>query len=178
MHPVWNRCLQGISLTVSSSSNSNKHTGHFSPLSVKWRKSLRKVQEEWHQGFNRSINTATQGNINLKLLSIIFTTSCYVFFNAITFAHDHERVVCYLLVQERWWPQEDSEPQLLLQEEGDAGPNPTNQMNPSLCQDPASETYSRKVCEMVSSVISFSSTWLTKTIKVGFNIAVNANTIN
>lgn len=34
MHPEWKRCLQGISRTVSCSSNSSKHTGHLSPLSV------------------------------------------------------------------------------------------------------------------------------------------------
>lgn len=48
--------------------------------------------------------------------------------------------VLYLLVQGILWPQGDFEPQLLLQGGGDAGPNPTNQMNLSLCQDPASET--------------------------------------
>lgn len=34
IHPEWKRCLQGISRTDSSSSNSSKHTGHFRPLSV------------------------------------------------------------------------------------------------------------------------------------------------
>lgn len=35
IHPEWKRCLQGISRTVSCSSNSSKHTGHLSPLSEK-----------------------------------------------------------------------------------------------------------------------------------------------
>ncbi len=61
------------------------------------------------------------------------------------FADDFEWAVCHLLVLGRWWPQEDSEPRLWLQEAGDAGPNPTNQMNLSLCQDPASETYSSMI---------------------------------
>lgn len=34
IHPEWKRCLQGISRTVSCSSNSSKHTGHLRPLSV------------------------------------------------------------------------------------------------------------------------------------------------
>lgn len=34
IHPEWNRCLQGISRTVSCSSNSSKQTGHFRPLSA------------------------------------------------------------------------------------------------------------------------------------------------
>lgn len=34
IHPEWKRCLQGISRTVSCSSNSSKHTGHLRPLSA------------------------------------------------------------------------------------------------------------------------------------------------
>lgn len=34
IHPEWKRCLQGISRTVSCSSNSSKQTGHFRPLSA------------------------------------------------------------------------------------------------------------------------------------------------
>lgn len=37
IHPEWKRCLQGISRTVSCSSNSSKHTGHLRPLSVQTR---------------------------------------------------------------------------------------------------------------------------------------------
>lgn len=33
IHPEWKRCLQGISRTISCSSNSSKHTGHLRPLS-------------------------------------------------------------------------------------------------------------------------------------------------
>lgn len=35
IHPAWKRCLQGISRTVSCSSNSSKHTGHLRPLSAR-----------------------------------------------------------------------------------------------------------------------------------------------
>ncbi len=144
MHPVWNRCLQGISLTVSCSSNSSKHTGHFSALSVKRKKrawgKLKKNDSHGHQGSN-SIKLAAMPNTIWIITNYpVANVPCMN-----VFADDFEWAVCHLLVLGRWWPQEDSEPRLWLQEAGDAGPNPTNQMNRSLCQDPASETYSRMI---------------------------------
>ncbi len=74
MHPVWNRCLQGISLTVSCSSNSSKHTGHFSALSVKRKKrawgKLKKNDSHGHQGSN-SIKLAANAKYLSELLPII-----------------------------------------------------------------------------------------------------------
>lgn len=151
MHPVWNRCLQGISLTVSCSSNSSKHTGHFSALSVKWKKILRKAQEEWQSWTPRIQDLLIHSNLlpipnTIKHPCKLITSYPVAVMSSMNvFADDYEWLVCHLLVQGRWWPQEDSEPRLWLQEAGGAGPNPTNQMNPSLCQDPASETYNRKI---------------------------------
>ncbi len=144
MHPVWNRCLQGISLTVSCSSNSSKHTGHFSALSVKRKKEL---EESSRRMIVKDTKDLIQSNL-LPMPNTIWIITNYPVANVPSmnvFADDFEWAVCHLLVLGRWWPQEDSEPRLWLQEAGDAGPNPTNQMNLSLCQDPASETYSRMI---------------------------------
>lgn len=150
MHPVWKRCLQGISLTVSCSSNSSKHTGHFSALSVEWKKrawgKLKKNDSHGHQGSN-SIKLAANAKHNKISIWIITNYPVATMSSMNVFADDFEWAVCHLLVLGRWWPQEDSEPRLWLQEAGDAGPNPTNQMNLSLCQDPASETYSRIIVQ-------------------------------
>lgn len=154
MHPVWNRCLQGISLTVSCSSNSSKHTGHFSALSVKWKKELEESSRRMIVMDTKDQERLIQSNLLpmpntikhlSKLLPIILLLMflCAIMSSMNVFADDFEWAVCHLLVPGRWWPQEDSEPRLWLQEAGDAGPNPTNQMNLSLCQDPASKTYSR-----------------------------------
>lgn len=134
IHPEWKRCLQGISRTVSCSSNSSKHTGHLRPLSVQ---TQHKTEETCPKIFKHTM---------------LFRNEMWFLITVIG---------CHLLALEKWRPHWAFELQLLPPEEEGAGPSPTGQRSlrprgPSA----ASETYRHGELHDPSRTISTSIWWV------------------